>query len=280
MSANKIYEEIENGNWRAVLELLENGCDPNSVDEIGTPLLLTLLEHYPDDSDGHAAILKMVSMGAKINSKRIKNFIFDSILPVDVIRKIYESSKFSLPKNVLSLFIFVDHPSDYQMDLIRFIETTDFEMTPQNMGIAIADAFPNYPLWYGMHGSRHEHKNNIVPVVDYLLSKGADINAKSSEGHTPLMRAAMNACPELCEYFIHKGADVNAQSDKGYTALMFASGKISGPCVWESHDEDLMTIEILLKRGADKKIKSNAKRTALSYATSSENSRAIELLKE
>jgi len=63
-------------------------------------------------------------------------------------------------------------------------------------------------------------------VCDTLLAHGADINAALSGGDTggltALLFAANKQMPELVEYLVSKGADVNHQSDKGETALMRA----------------------------------------------------------
>ena len=65
-----------------------------------------------------------------------------------------------------------------------------------------------------------------MAVVDYLVSKGADINAKDNRGWTSLIYAYHNEPSDkprldFLEYLIKKGADVNAAHKDGYTILDF-----------------------------------------------------------
>ena len=62
-------------------------------------------------------------------------------------------------------------------------------------------------------------KTGNIEVVELLISKGADVNAKGDGGLTPLSRAAKNGEKETAELLIAKGADVNAKTKRGDTPL-------------------------------------------------------------
>jgi len=47
-------------------------------------------------------------------------------------------------------------------------------------------------------------------IVELLIAEGADVNAKSDSGSTPLHDAAINGRKEVAELLIANGADVNA----------------------------------------------------------------------
>jgi ankyrin repeat protein len=57
--------------------------------------------------------------------------------------------------------------------------------------------------------------------LDYLIAKGADVNAKNAKGFTPLHRAAAakSPSPELVEQLISHGAKINARTKAGTTPL-------------------------------------------------------------
>lgn len=64
----------------------------------------------------------------------------------------------------------------------------------------------------------HYHASiNKVQKVALLLEKGADIEAKDTYENTPLHFAEYNA--ETVQLLIEKGADVNAKDDRGHTPL-------------------------------------------------------------
>jgi hypothetical protein len=62
-----------------------------------------------------------------------------------------------------------------------------------------------------------------LAVVHSLLAKGADVNAKGTEGITALIAASAKGPKEMVQALLDRGADVNAQADQGATALMVAS---------------------------------------------------------
>jgi ankyrin repeat protein len=56
-------------------------------------------------------------------------------------------------------------------------------------------------------------------VVEALLAKGADVNAKDDLGMTALILASGLGHREVVQLLLDKGADVNAMSKTGRTAL-------------------------------------------------------------
>ena len=69
--------------------------------------------------------------------------------------------------------------------------------------------------------------------------KGADVNATTTKGRTPLHIAAVAGQKEVVELLIAKGADVNAKTIAGRTPLYVAAQK--------GHKD---VIELLKKHGA------------------------------
>ena len=64
-------------------------------------------------------------------------------------------------------------------------------------------------------------KHNLKEIIELLISKGADINAKTNEnkelllergGETPLHWAVLNKRKDIGELLISKGADINAKN--------------------------------------------------------------------
>lgn len=66
---------------------------------------------------------------------------------------------------------------------------------------------------------------NNIPVVNDLIAKGADVNAKSHYGLTALYCAVWNGNTEVIKILIKNGADVNEKSDNGETPLSLAESK-------------------------------------------------------
>lgn len=59
-------------------------------------------------------------------------------------------------------------------------------------------------------------------TVSLLLARGADVNAKSTDGVTPLMQAAGAYEVDVMQTVLDHGADIHAVDDNGWTALLHA----------------------------------------------------------
>lgn len=66
------------------------------------------------------------------------------------------------------------------------------------------------------------NNNSDVEIAKLLIARGADINAKSSEGVSPLMNAAQRSRLKLIKLLIEKGAKVKDEDDQHRTALTYA----------------------------------------------------------
>ncbi|HKB64599.1 MAG TPA: ankyrin repeat domain-containing protein [Pyrinomonadaceae bacterium] len=76
--------------------------------------------------------------------------------------------------------------------------------------------------------------------VTELIQQGVDINQRDEDGRTALMFAVINSHYETTRVLLEYGADVNAKSNKGGTALMGAAS-----------EGDLRMVQALLDGGAD-----------------------------
>ena len=61
-----------------------------------------------------------------------------------------------------------------------------------------------------------------VPIVELLISEGADIDAKRQNNYTPLHIAAFFGMARAAQALLRNGADVNANDDSGATPLQLA----------------------------------------------------------
>jgi len=90
---------------------------------------------------------------------------------------------------------------------------------------AFLDKFPKHINDGGVIGwpaliwaTAYGHKDTVT----LLLERGADIEAKSRDGMTPLMKAAETGYKGLVELFLAKGADIEAKDNSDRTVLMYA----------------------------------------------------------
>jgi hypothetical protein len=116
-------------------------------------------------------------------------------------------------------------------------------------------------------------ENGRVDIVPVLIAAGANVNAQSKSGRTPLMAAirnmpmitTFNERIKLVSDLILAGADVNAQDEDGHTALMVAA---CSP--YSNLRQESIMLLLLLEAGADINIQGKDGRTALTFAEHSE----------
>ena len=68
--------------------------------------------------------------------------------------------------------------------------------------------------------------NGHLEVVKYLISVGANKEAKNKYGDTPLLIATQKGNLEVVKYLISVGANKEAKNKYGETPLSYAKGQI------------------------------------------------------
>ena len=106
-----------------------------------------------------------------------------------------------------------------------------------------------------------------VAIIDAIISRGFDINTKSSEGLTSLMLAAFTKKVAAVDYFLHKGADPTLKDNLGRTCLHYAA-----------QGGDVTIIEKCLSCGLDIESIDNEGKTPLMLAAANGKSDAVKFL--
>jgi len=291
MDEEDFFKAINKENYSQVIDYLRNGVDPNAVHEYGLSAFEYAVQNlggYNDEPEDNREVgevlLEFLKCKAKVNSVLLTETMFSGRFPIDIVESAFQLSKKTVAKKFEPYFII--HMSSralgvgyiYAISLFEIYEKLSNKLNKDELGLLLADSFFDTQTGIGSCEVRKRQAQNHIPILEYILNRDANINIKSRSGHTPLMRAAMNELPEACELLINKGANVNLISEKGFTALMFVSGKIYGTHLWQPRLSQLEVAKILLENKANKDIKANNKRTAVSYAKASNNQGMLELL--
>lgn len=91
--------------------------------------------------------------------------------------------------------------------------------------------------------------------MQFLVGKGANVNARDAKGVTPLVVAANLGFVEGVQFLIERGAKVDESNDAGETPLITAV-----------HNRNTEMMRVLLSAGADPDRADNSGRSARDYA--------------
>jgi quinoprotein dehydrogenase-associated probable ABC transporter substrate-binding protein len=102
-----------------------------------------------------------------------------------------------------------------------------------------------------------------VQRVEFLLSKGADVNKHNEQGDTPLNIAALQRSPDLVKVLLDHHADANARGSDGMTPVLEAVMQ-----------DDVPTLKVLAAHGANLESRTSDGATPLAFAIAEDDMRA------
>lgn len=123
--------------------------------------------------------------------------------------------------------------------------------------------------FYSLHTPLHfaSRKSANLATVKLLIDSGADLEARDGLGATPLHHSLIFKAPELAEELIRMGADISACSNDKKTPLHRAAGK-----------KFYSVVELLIKKGADPNARDGEGLTSLHEAVLENDAQMIKLL--
>ncbi|ORX78126.1 ankyrin [Anaeromyces robustus] len=124
----------------------------------------------------------------------------------------------------------------------------------------LKELFENYRYDRDYEGETPLHKAYIQYryckkyIIDKLLKRGANINAKDNEGETPLIIACKYGNEKVVKVLVDYGADINKQDNEGYTPIFIA-------CRFSRTGINI--IDYLVSKKADLNIPNNESKTPI-----------------
>ena len=113
--------------------------------------------------------------------------------------------------------------------------------------------------------------------MELLIDNGTEVTAKDEHGQTPLHHAAWEGHTEVVELLIAKGADVNAKTTGLEGTPLHDAALAAHPADLVAHKE---VIELLIAAGADVNAKKNDGKTPLDKAIERNRNELADLLRK
>lgn len=254
-----LYEACDKSNLELCSLLIEKGADVNSKNgKYKTPPLKAGI--YPDN---YELVELLLSHGADANGKDCDgdNVLYDisSTEDLRIVKLLIDSGADVNAVNSKGL--------TPVLQAAGFGKLAILELFAKNKGnFLVKDTEGNTALHWAIEGALTKY-NEIMHIpfytgytltqemVQFLLKKKIDVNAKNKKGQSALMLGVRGEFdqPEIAKILIRNKADVNLRDNNNNTVLMFA---ISNP----------KTVTVLLDSKIDPAIQNNEGKTALAIA--------------
>jgi uncharacterized protein len=286
-SSAPVFAAVKENDIVRLNNLLQNGADPNSIDEEGDPLLLNAVLY-----SSPRAVELLLSKKADPNAKN----------------KDGETALMWAMHDINLVKLLLKHGADPNAKAMT-------GNTPLLIGVVGSDRFHVVKLLLD-HGANPLAKNNRretallrasifgdTATLSLLAAAGNDVDAADTIGATPLIQAIFNVNRAATVWLLDNGADpdkvgifgltavssvvtmndlpsveavlkkaknVNVSDTTGVSALMWA--------VYNEHDNPTI-VQALLERGADVHMKTKTGETALTWALRKGNTKTVALLR-
>lgn len=118
---------------------------------------------------------------------------------------------------------------EFVMHLVQHGVNVNAKSNTRHTALHFASIFGLYHWFSQQRNTESTDKNEFncnlghMDEVQYLIGKGAHVNAEDISGNTPLHAAALAGRLEIVKYLLEKGADINARNVNGKTAQNIAS---------------------------------------------------------
>jgi len=147
-----------------------------------------------------------------------------------------------------------------QIEIAEFLIEKGADVNAEYKGVQIKEwqkdkGERQYRLWGGYTPLHFATANNYKDIVELLIAKGANVNAKDDDGGTPLHRAVQEDHKDVAEFLIARGADMSARDENGQTSLY-----------WAAYYGHMDIAKLLIDKGADVNAKNARGRTPLHRA--------------
>jgi ankyrin repeat protein len=210
-----------------VVRLLDKGADINQLNQQGLAPLHTAARSRDSDM-----IEVLLARGADVNARDAQGWTplihaaFRNHVPsVKALAKGAAELDLAAPDGFTALSIAISEGKFFAVDAL--LEAGANVNTPAGAeALTPLMLIASQPLVERRAASLNQGLSS-VDVGRLLIEGGAEVNAKSAKGVTPLMIAAAHDNPPLIGLLLQAGADADAETPDGKTALDIAKGNLN-----------------------------------------------------
>jgi uncharacterized protein len=212
-----------NAHWEVASFLLDRGADPNAAGAGWNALHQTVHSRRPNlgytpgpvptgNTDSLELVKKLIAKGIEIDARMTKNGMKDG-----------QRNRHN--RLGATAFLLAAKRVDVEVMKVLAAAGADAKM-PAADGTTPLMVAAGLAMWYVGEdgGSMAGHEHEAVEAVRMCVELGNDVNARNEYGETPLHGAAFRGVNEIVDYLVAKGAALDARDSRGWTPFTIANG--------------------------------------------------------
>jgi uncharacterized protein len=212
-----------NAHWQVAGLLLDRGANPNAAGAGWNALHQTVHSRRPNlgytpgpvptgNTDSLEVVKKLIAKGIDLDARMTKNGMKDG-----------QRNR----HNRLGATAFLLAAKRVDVEVMKVLAAAGANARiPAADGNTPLMVAAGTAMWYVGEdgGSMAGHEHEAVEAVKMCVELGNDINGRNDDGETPLHGAAFRGVNDIVEYLVSKGAVLDARDKRGWTPFTIASG--------------------------------------------------------
>jgi ankyrin repeat protein len=241
-----------NAHWAVASYLLDRGADPNAAAAGWNALHQTVHSRRPNlgytpgpvptgSVDSIEVVRKLIARGIDIDARMAKNGMKDG-----------QRNR----HNRLGATAFLLAAKRVDLEVMKVLAAAGADpKMPAADGNTPLMVAAGTAMWYVGEdgGSMAGHEQEALEAVKLCVELGNDVNAKNLDGETPLHGAAFRGVNAIVDYLVAKGAVIDARDARGWTPFTIANGISYGDVFKQQPQTARLLEQLMAARGLSTK---------------------------